>query len=99
MAEVLQLAYNGGYGTEAFPMIWKNIQYDRIAARAQAMQASNQQQAQQTQQRQQAAAAASQVVASGTHGGNGLTNEVDVSQTNMTPREAIERALDQLGIA
>lgn len=98
VAEVLQTAYQMGAGVESFPLIWKSITYDRLAARVAAQQAAGQQQQQQTQTRQAAAAAATQVVTQGTHGGNGLTNQVDVSDQHMSPREAVELAFQQLGI-
>lgn len=98
VAEVLQTAYQMGAGVESFPLIWKSITYDRLAARVAAQQAVGQQQQQQTQAKQAAAAAATQVVSSGTHGGNGLTNQVDVSNQHMSPREAVELAFQQLGL-
>jgi len=98
VAEVLQVAYQHNMPMETFPLIWKQIAYDRIAARVAAAKAAESAGQQTTLQRQAAAAAASQVVSSGTYGGNGLTNEVDVSTQHMTPRQAIEMAFDSLGL-
>jgi hypothetical protein len=97
VAAVLQTAYNMNLGVEAFPQIWKSIAYDRLEARVRAQQAAQQQQEQTTQQRQSAAAAATRTIAPTTSGGNGLTQVEDVSNQHMTPREAVERALETLG--
>lgn len=98
VTEVLQIAYQHNLGVETFPMIWKQVAYDRLVQRWNAEQAAKAAGERTTVDRQTAAAAASQVVSSGTHGGNGLTNEVDVSQQHMTPRQAIELAFDSLGL-
>jgi hypothetical protein len=82
-------------GTEAFPQIWKAMAYDRIAAQVQAQRAAAEQQQATTNKRQSAASAASQIVTSGTHGGNGLTDQVDVSDRKLTIREAAELAFNQ----
>lgn len=99
VAAVLQQAYSMNLGVEAFPQIWKAMAYDRLEARVRAQQAAEQQQQATTQQRQTAAAAATRTISPQTHGGNGITNEMDVSNTHMTPREAVELAFQQLGIA
>jgi len=98
VAAVLQTAYNMNLGVDAFPQIWKAMAYDRLEARVRAQQTASEQQQATTQQRQAAAAAATRTVSPQTHGGNGLTQELDVSNTHMTPREAVEAAFNQLGI-
>jgi len=98
VAAVLQTAYNMNLGVDAFPQIWKAIAYDRLEARVRAQAAATEQQQLTTEQRQSAAAAATRAVSPQTHGGNGLTQEQDVSNQHMTPREAVERAFESLGI-
>jgi len=89
---VVTVAYEGGYGIEALPMIYKTMAFDRLAARVQQARA---QQAEQ-QRRTQAKTQAGQVVSTRSNGSNGLTNQVDAGG-NMTLREAIESAFEQHG--
>jgi hypothetical protein len=92
--QVVAAAYQGGYGIEALPMIYKTMAYDRIAARVQANRAQQAQQQAETQRRTAAKSQAGQVVSSGGVGGNGITNQADAGG-RMTLREAIEAAFDQ----
>jgi len=92
---VVGTAYEMGLGPEAFPMIYKTMQFDRIDARVRAHRAEQQRQQAETERRQAAATKASRVVSSGTGQGNGLTNQVDTGGS-MTLREAIEAAFDQV---
>jgi hypothetical protein len=98
VSAVLQTAYQMNLGVEAFPQIWKAIAYDRLEAKVRAQQAASQQQQESDQKRQSAAAAATRTIAPNTSGGNGLTQELDVSNQRMTPREAVEAALAQLNL-
>ena len=92
---VVNTAYQGGFGIEALPMIYKTMAFDRINARVQAQRAQQAQQQAETQRRTTAKSQAGQVVSSGGVGANGLTNQVDAGG-NMTLREAIEAAFDQV---
>jgi hypothetical protein len=92
--QVVQVAYEGGYGIEALPMIYKTMAFDRLAARVQAQQAQRAQQEAETQRRTAAKSAAGQVVSSRTVGANGITNQVDAGG-RMTLREAIEAAFEE----
>jgi hypothetical protein len=92
---VVGTAYQMGLGPEAFPLIYKTMQFDRIDARVRAHRAEQARQQAETQKRQAAASRASQVVSSGTGQGNGLTDQRDAGG-NMTLREAIEAAFEQV---
>jgi len=90
---VIGVAYQGGFGVEALPMIYKTMAYDRLAARVQAAQAEQQRQQAETARRTQAKSQAGQVVQNGSRGAGGVTNQVDAGG-RMTLREAIEAAFD-----
>ena len=92
---VVGTAYQMGLGVEAFPMIYKTMQFDRIDARVRAHRAEQARQQAETTKRQAAKTQANQVISSGTGQGNGLTNQADTGG-NMTLREAIEAAFDQV---
>lgn len=92
---VVNAAYQGGYGIEALPMIYKTMAFDRINARVQAQRAQQAAQEAETQRRTAAKSQAGQVVSSGGVGANGLTSQMDAGG-NMTLREAIEAAFDQV---
>jgi hypothetical protein len=86
------LQYN--LGVEAFPMIYKTMQFDRIDAKVQAHRAEQARQQAETSRREAAKSQASQVISNGRGGGSGLTNQVDAGG-RMSLREAIEAAFDQ----
>jgi hypothetical protein len=94
LQEVIGVAYRGGYGIEALPMIYKTMAFDRLAARVQAAQAEQQRQQAETARRTAAKSQAGQVVQNGSRGAGGITNQVDAGG-RMTLREAIEAAFDQ----
>ena len=91
---VVNTAYEGGFGIEALPMIYKTMAFDRINARVQAQRAQQAAQQAETQRRTAAKSQAGQVVSSGGVGANGLTSQMDAGG-NMTLREAIEAAWNQ----
>lgn len=92
--EVIGVAYRGGYGIEALPMIYKNMAYDRLAARVAAARAAEEAKQADTTRRTTAKSQAGQVVSNGSRGAGGVTNQVDAGG-RMTLREAIETAFDQ----
>ena len=92
---VVGTAYQMGVGPEAFPMIYKTMQFDRIDARVKAHRAEQERQRAETTRRQAAKTQANQVISNGTGQGNGLTNQVDAGG-NMSLRAAIEAAFDQV---
>ncbi len=94
LREVVGTAMRMGLGVEAFPMIYKTMQFDRIDARVQAHRAEQARVAAETARREAAKTQASQVVSSGSRGGNGLTNQVDTGG-RMSLRDAIEAAFEQ----
>ena len=91
---VVGTAYQMGVGPDAFPLIHKAMQFDRIDARVRAHRAEQERERAETARRQAAKTQASQAISSGTGQGNGLTNQVDAGGT-MSLREAIEAAFDQ----
>lgn len=93
---VVNTAYQMQVGPEAFDMIWQSMAFQRIQARVQATRDAEAKKAEATQQRTAAKAAASGVVSTGT-GAVGTTNQVDAAR-NMTVREALDAAFEQLGI-
>lgn len=93
---VVNTAYQMQIGPEAFDMIWQSMAFQRIQARVQATRDAEAKKAEATQQRTAAKAAASGVVSTGT-GAVGTTNQVDAAR-NMTVREALDAAFEQLGI-
>lgn len=93
LQEVIGVAYQGGYGIEALPMIYKTMAFDRLAARVQAQQAEKARQEAETTRRTAAKSQAGQVVSNGSRGAGGVTNQVDAGG-RMTLREAIEAAFD-----
>lgn len=93
LQEVIGVAYQGGYGIEALPMIYKTMAFDRLAARVQAQQAERARQEAETTRRTAAKSQAGQVVSNGSRGAGGVTNQVDAGG-RMTLREAIEAAFD-----
>ena len=93
---VVNTAYQMQVGPEAFPMIWESMAFQRIQARVQASRDAEKKKAEATQQRTAAKAAASGVVSTGT-GAVGTTTQVDAAR-NMTVREALDAAFNQLGI-
>lgn len=92
---VIGVAYQGGYGIEALPMIYKTMAFDRLAARVQAAQADKARQEAETTRRTAAKTQAGQVVQNGSRGAGGVTNQVDAGG-RMTLREAIEAAFDDV---
>ena len=92
---VVGTAYQMGVGPEAFPMIYKTMQFDRIDARVKAHRAEQERQRAETARRQAAKSQANQVISNGTGQGSGLTNQVDAGG-NMSLRAAIEAAFDQV---
>ena len=94
LQEVIGVAYQGGYGIEALPMIYKTLAFDRIHARVQQTRAEQERQQAETQRRTQAKSQAGQVVSNGSRGAGGISNQVDAGG-RMTLREAIEAAFDQ----
>jgi hypothetical protein len=94
LREVVSTAMKMGLGVEAFPMIYKTMQFDRIDARVQAHRAEQARVAAETARRQAAKTQASQTISSGSRGGNGLTNQVDAGG-RMSLRDAIEAAFEQ----
>lgn len=93
---VVNTAYQMQVGPEAFDMIWQSMAFQRIQARVQATRDAEAKKVEATQQRTAAKAAASGVVSTGT-GAVGTTNQVDAAR-NMTVREALDAAFEQLGI-
>ena len=94
LVAVVGTAYQMGLGVDAFPMIYKTMQFDRIDARVRAHRAEQARQQAETQRRQQAKTQASQTISNGRGQGNGLTDQADAGG-RMTLREAIEAAFDQ----
>jgi hypothetical protein len=94
LQEVIGVAYQGGYGIEALPMIYKTMAFDRLTARVQAARAEQARQEAETARRTAAKAQAGQVVMNGSRGAGGVTNQVDAGG-RMTLREAIEAAFDE----
>jgi hypothetical protein len=94
LTAVVGTAYQMGLGVDAFPMIYKTMQFDRIDARVRAHRAEQARQQVETQRRQQAKTQAGQTISNGTGRGSGLTNQVDAGG-RMTLREAIEAAFQQ----
>lgn len=94
LQNVIQVAYQNGYGFEALPMIYKTMAYDRLHARVMAARADEQRRQAETSRRTNAKAQAGQVVSNGSRGAGGITNQVDAGG-RMTLREAIESAFDQ----
>lgn len=91
---VVQTAYQNGLGVEAFPMIFKTMQFDRLQARVQASQAERARQQAETARRQASAASASQIINSGTGTpSGGLVNNLNRDDGNMSFLEAVEAAL------
>jgi hypothetical protein len=82
-------------GVEMLPMIYKTIAYDRFQATLAAHRAQQAAQEAATQQRTQAKAQASQIVSAGRGAGNGLTDRLNTDR-NMSIREALESAWDQV---
>jgi hypothetical protein len=93
---VINVAYQNGYGIDALPMIYKTMAYDRLSARVQAARAEQERQKAETARRTAAKSQAGQVVANGSRGAGGITNQVDAGG-RMTLREAIEAAFEQSG--
>ena len=93
--QVVHAAYEGGYGIDALPMIYKTMAFDRLAARVQAQRDMQARQEAETNRRTTAKSQAGQVVSSRSVGANGITNQVDAGG-NMTLREAIESAFTQV---
>lgn len=94
LREVVSTAMKMNLGVEAFPMIYKTMQFDRIDARVKAHRAEQARQQAETARREAAKTQASQTVSFGSGGGNGLTNQVDAGG-RMSLREAIEAAFEQ----
>ena len=94
LREVVGTAMKMNLGVEAFPMIYKTMQFDRIDARVKAHRAEQARQQAETARREAAKTQASQTVSFGSGGGNGLTNQVDAGG-RMSLREAIEAAFEQ----
>lgn len=94
LQQVIGVAYQGRYGIEALPMIYKTMAYDRLAARVQAAQAEKARQEAETTRRTAAKSQAGQVVQNGSRGAGGITNQVDAGG-RLTLREAIEAAFEQ----
>ena len=82
---------------EALPMVYKTMQFDRLQARVQAARARDEQTKAEATRRQAAAANASGVITTGTSA-NGLTERVDVADSHLTIREAIEASLAEHGL-
>lgn len=96
--EVVQVAYQNGLGVDAFPMIFKTIQFDRLQARVQATRAQQAAQQAETARRQAAAAQANQLVTNGSGApGTGMTNRLNADTGNMSFQEAIEAAFAEHG--
>lgn len=94
LQEVIGVAYRGGFGIEALPMIYKTMAFDRIHARVMATRADEERRQADTQRRTTAKAQASQVVSNGSRGAGGLADQLDAGG-RMTLREAIEAAFDE----
>jgi len=82
---------------EALPMVYKTMQFDRLQARVQAARARDEQTKADNTRRQAAAASASGVITTGSSA-NGLTERVDVADSHLTIREAIEASLAEHGL-
>lgn len=95
LRQVVGTAYQLGLGVEAFPMIYKTMVFDRLQARVQAQRVEQARQEAENTRRQASKTQAGQLISSGTGGGNGLTDQVGTG-TNMTLREAIEAAFEQV---
>lgn len=94
LKEVVGTAMRFNLGVDAFPMIYKTMQFDRIDARVKAHRAEQERVKAETIRRQAAKTEASATISSGSSGGNGLTNQVDPGG-RMSLREAIEAAFEQ----
>jgi len=88
----ISTALQMGLGVEALPMIYKTMAYDRFQATLAQHRA---QQEAETARRTQAKASASSIVSSGQGAGNGLTDRLSADR-NMSIREAIESAFEQI---
>ena len=94
LREVVSTAMKMNLGVEAFPMIYKTMQFDRIDARVKAHRAEQARQEAEKARREAAKTQASQTISFGSGGSNGLTNQVDAGG-RMSLREAIEAAFEQ----
>ena len=94
LREVVGTAMQMGLGIEAFPLIYKTMQFDRINARVQAHRTEQERVKAETARREAAKTQASQIISNGSSGGNGLTDRVDAGG-KMSLREAIEAAFEQ----
>jgi hypothetical protein len=94
LREVIGTAYQSGYGIEVLPMIYKSMAFDRLAARVQAQRDRTAAEEAERSRRTAAKTQAGAVVANGSRGAGGLTNQVDAGG-RMSLRDAIEAAFEQ----
>ena len=88
--EIIGTAYRMNLPVESFPMIWKQMAFDRLQVRVQAARAREEQKKAETARRQASAAQAGQLIGNGS-GAVGTQPFVDPSR-NLTIREAIDAA-------
>ena len=93
--EVVRQALQMGLGPQAFPMIYGNMQYQKVQAMNDAQKTAADQRQVQDAQRQGAAAGAGAVIGNGQASVNGTTPVADPNQ-HMTIREAFDSAYEQV---